>query len=108
MLSRNQIMNNIFDWTGNEFTVEELNGKNVEFSVVDERHQVLCGTGILLSKMEGGAMRVGILSQRSGVTSDGAIIGNRQIMGIPGSEARKLMRNPAGSPCEFSFHSNRV
>ena len=89
-----------YDWFKSTFTAAELETKSVAFSVPLETGGILKGEGRLTAIQDArGYIRVAIFYD--------SIAPNGQIMVqkifIPVEAAHKLVKNPAGSKCEFSF-----
>ena len=92
------------DWVVGQFTADDLNKKTVEYSFSNKRGKVTRGKGTLVAAARGCLMRVSILGE-SWTSMDGNT-GTAMAYLIHRSEAGKLVRNPAGSPCEFSFSTD--
>lgn len=89
------------DWIVSKFAVADLHGKTVEYALRGEDGHTYAGEGFLIAVSRGNRMRVRI-KYHAGIAPDGSH-GFASAFIIPGSDAPKLVRNPSGSKCEFSF-----
>jgi hypothetical protein len=94
-------MNNPQDWIRSKFTVADLHQKTVEYSLRGEDGHTYLGEGRLIAIAKGDLMRVRIMYQQ-GMAKDMSHV-SAGVFIIPGSDAARLVRNPPGSKCEFSF-----
>ena len=92
------------DWIIGEFTADDLNKKTVEYSFCNKHGKVTRGKGTLVAAARGCLMRVSILGE-SWTSKDGNTMTGMAFI-LLWNEAGKLVRNPAGSSCEFSFSTD--
>ena len=91
------------DWFDSRFTVEDLNDKIVEFSILGADGYLRVGQGRLIAVAKGSLMRVRIVHHFEMEPDMSALVADAII--IPGSEAHKLIKKPPGSKCDFSYAS---
>jgi len=88
-----------YDWFKSEFTAADLKGKAVQFRVPLEQGGILEGVGKFDAAQDArGYIRVAIVHVQ--MSREGAV-GSKVF--VPVEEASKIVRNPPGSQCEFSF-----
>ncbi len=88
-----------YDWFKSQFTAADLNGKSVAFRAPLEQGGIAAGDGQLQAAQDKrGWIRVVIIHVQ--MTAQGAVGGK---IFVPVEAASKIVRNPPGSKCEFSF-----
>jgi hypothetical protein len=89
-----------YDWFKSPFKAADLDKKSVAFSVPLEQGGIASGEGTLEAVQDGrGYIRAAI--NHGSMTPEGAIMAHKVF--IPVEAASKLVKNPPGSKCEFSF-----
>ena len=90
-----------YDWFKSQFTAADLKGKTVQFRVPLEQGGILEGDGKFDAAQDSrGYIRVAIDYVYMDY-KESCAKGTRVF--VPVEEAAKIVRNPAGSKCEFSF-----
>ena len=88
-----------YDWFKSQFTAKDLKGKSVQFRVPLEQGGVLDGVGQFDAAQDArGFIRVAIVHVQ--MQRDRAVASK---VFVPVEAADKIVRNPDGSKCEFSF-----
>ena len=89
-----------YDWFKSPFTAADINKKSVAYKIPLEQGGIASGEGEIEAVQDGrGYIRAAIYHKSVGPT--GGLMLHKIF--IPVEESHKLVRNPAGSKCEFSF-----
>lgn len=91
------------DWIDSKLTVADLKGKTVEFALRGRDGHTYAGYGRLIAVSNGSLMRVRILFEQQ--MSKDMSHASASAFIIEGKDSDKLVRNPSGSKCEFSYRN---